>query len=115
MATIVAAVVAAKASDAWTKNLGEFIPAPLVWLNQARWDAPAAPTEAQVVQAREAAEATAAVTKPGESTEQYLARKAAEDAAEKQRMADQDPEERARRIAAARAALSLCKAPGITA
>jgi hypothetical protein len=25
-------------SDAWTRNDGEFIPAPLVWLNQSRWE-----------------------------------------------------------------------------
>lgn len=28
-----------KASDDWQKNGGEFIPAPLVWLNQDRWEA----------------------------------------------------------------------------
>lgn len=28
------------ASDQWKKAKGEFIPAPLVWLNQERWDAP---------------------------------------------------------------------------
>jgi hypothetical protein len=37
---VVAAVVAAKSSDAWAKEGGAFIPAPLVWLNQARWEAP---------------------------------------------------------------------------
>jgi hypothetical protein len=42
--TVVAAVESAKASDAWTKDKGAFIPAPLVWLNQDRWEAP---TEAQ--------------------------------------------------------------------
>ena len=36
---IVAAVEAFKASADWLKDGGEFIPAPLVWLNQARWEA----------------------------------------------------------------------------
>ena len=36
------------ASEAWSKAGGEFVPAPLVWLNQARWEAP---SEAQAVQA----------------------------------------------------------------
>ena len=36
------------ASEAWSKAGGEFVPAPLVWLNQARWEAP---TEAQAVEA----------------------------------------------------------------
>lgn len=37
---IVAHVRAMKASEAWTKDGGEFIPAPLVYLNQKRWTAP---------------------------------------------------------------------------
>lgn len=37
---IVAAVAVQKASDAWAKDGGEYIPAPLVWLNQRRWEAP---------------------------------------------------------------------------
>lgn len=36
---IMAALEAAKRSEDWTKNNGEFIPAPLVWLNQDRWEA----------------------------------------------------------------------------
>jgi hypothetical protein len=36
---IVDSVNAAKRSTEWLKSNGEFIPAPLVWLNQARWDA----------------------------------------------------------------------------
>jgi uncharacterized protein YdaU (DUF1376 family) len=36
---IVAAVNAAKQSPAWLKNDGEFIPAPLTWLSQDRWEA----------------------------------------------------------------------------
>jgi hypothetical protein len=38
-ATIVAHVEAMKASVAWTKDGGEYIPAPLVYLNQRRWEA----------------------------------------------------------------------------
>ena len=34
------ALDAAKQSKEWAKDGGEFIPAPLVWLNQARWEAP---------------------------------------------------------------------------
>lgn len=41
---VMSALEAAKASDDWRKDNREFIPAPLVWLNQARWEAP---TEAQ--------------------------------------------------------------------
>jgi hypothetical protein len=37
---ILAAVATAKRSDAWRKDKGQFIPAPLVWLNQERWEAP---------------------------------------------------------------------------
>jgi hypothetical protein len=39
---IMAALAAAKASPDWAKEGGEFVPAPLVWLNQARWEAPTA-------------------------------------------------------------------------
>lgn len=49
--TVMAALQAAKASEAWTKQGGEFIPAPLVWLNQARWEAP---TEAEAAQQQQA-------------------------------------------------------------
>ena len=35
---IVAVVEAMKRSKGWLKDEGAFIPAPLVWLNQARWD-----------------------------------------------------------------------------
>ena len=61
------------ASEDWKKNNGEFIPAPLVWLNQARWEAPI--------------ETAASVTVPGESTQDWLARMAAERAAEDARLA----------------------------
>ena len=30
---------AAKASEEWRKDGGQFVPAPLVWLNQRRWEA----------------------------------------------------------------------------
>jgi hypothetical protein len=36
----VAAVNAAKRSADWQKDGGAFIPAPLAWLNQERWEAP---------------------------------------------------------------------------
>lgn len=35
---IVAAVRTLKGSEQWAKSNGEFIPAPLVWLNQRRWE-----------------------------------------------------------------------------
>lgn len=50
-ATVLAALDAAKASAAWAKDGGEFIPSPLVWLNQARWGAP---TEAQAAAEQQA-------------------------------------------------------------
>lgn len=50
---VMAALEAAKASESWRKDAGEFIPAPLTWLNQSRWEAP---TEAE--SAAEANEAT---------------------------------------------------------
>lgn len=36
---VVAAVQRAKQSPEWLKESGQFIPAPLTWLNQARWEA----------------------------------------------------------------------------
>lgn len=42
---VIAGLKAAIESDAWTKDKGKFIPSPLVWLNQNRWEAP---TEDQV-------------------------------------------------------------------
>lgn len=39
---VIASVLAHKLSPAWLKNAGEFIPAPMVWLNQNRWQAPIA-------------------------------------------------------------------------
>lgn len=43
---ILSALEAAKRSEDWRKDDGSFIPAPLVWLNQARWEAPtSAPVE----------------------------------------------------------------------
>lgn len=42
---VLCALSAAKASVMWSKQDGEFIPAPLTWLNQGRWEAP---TEAEL-------------------------------------------------------------------
>lgn len=39
---IIAALEAFKACDEWQKEGGQFIPAPLVWLNQCRWEASSA-------------------------------------------------------------------------
>lgn len=57
---VMAALAGARSSKAWLKDGGEFIPAPLVWLNQDRWDAP---TEADQVAAH--AEASWKDTGPG--------------------------------------------------
>ena len=46
---IVAHVEAMTTSDAWTKDGGQFAPAPMVYLNQSRWEAP---TEAQTAESR---------------------------------------------------------------
>ncbi len=54
---VLAALEAQKASEGWRKNGGEFIPSPLVWLNQARWEAPvaaAAPSHAPPLYVHEA-------------------------------------------------------------
>lgn len=50
---MLAGLRAAKASEAWRKGGGEFVPAPRTWLRQRRWEAP---TEAQAQAAQ--AEAT---------------------------------------------------------
>lgn len=50
-ATVIEHVAAMAKSEQWTKDKGQFVPAPLVYLNQARWEAP---TEAQAVAAQEA-------------------------------------------------------------
>lgn len=39
---VLSALRAQKASTNWTKDKGQYVPAPLVWLNQARWEAPGA-------------------------------------------------------------------------
>jgi hypothetical protein len=39
---VMAALARAVRSEDWTKEGGKYIPAPLVWLNQDRWEAPAA-------------------------------------------------------------------------
>ena len=36
---VIAALESFKACDDWSKESGRFIPAPLVWLNQSRWEA----------------------------------------------------------------------------
>jgi hypothetical protein len=64
---ILTALEVAKVSMDWTKNGGEFIPAPLVWLNQQRWEAP-----------QEAPNASARTTPPTESVAAYQARIKAE-------------------------------------
>lgn len=46
---VVAAVNAAKQSPDWLKDAGAMIPAPLVWLNQERWEAPIAAAPAPLV------------------------------------------------------------------
>ncbi len=65
--TILQSVEAAKRSEDWRKSGGEYIPAPIVWLNQQRWEAPL-----------EAVENAPNLTVPGESTEAYLERMAQE-------------------------------------
>lgn len=54
---ILDALFNAKRSDGWTKDGGAFIPSPLVWLNQARWEAPVVvkPDPVEVEQAHAAA------------------------------------------------------------
>lgn len=44
---ILACLMASIASEAWRKQGGEYIPAPLVWLNQDRWQAPAPPAASE--------------------------------------------------------------------
>lgn len=58
------ALKAAKLSVDWTKDLGQYIPAPLVWLNQSRWEAPTQ------------ADAVAPVNRDAEVTAAYLAEQA---------------------------------------
>jgi uncharacterized protein YdaU (DUF1376 family) len=47
---VVASVEAHKLSADWTKDSGGFIPAPIVWLNQSRWEAelPASPAASSI-------------------------------------------------------------------
>ena len=82
-AQIVAAVNRAKCSDAWAKDGGQFIPAPLVWLNQARWEAPSQEPPSNTVPSQDA-----------DNTAALLAKMAADDAAA------QTPEAQAARKAA---------------
>jgi hypothetical protein len=62
---VMSALTAAIASEAWVKNDGEFIPAPLVWLNQSRWEAPAGPDPPAV-------KASAEVAKTKELLDSYV-------------------------------------------
>ena len=82
---VLAALEAAKRSPAWAKDGGEFLPAPLVWLNQARWEAPTE-TEALVAApsptawrhsgqgCQDQADAMGIKRQPGEFDEQFRAR-----------------------------------------
>jgi hypothetical protein len=45
---ILASLTAWKASEDWTKQDGQFVPAPLVWLNKRLWEAPAPPVAGTV-------------------------------------------------------------------
>mgnify|MGYP003347116906 CR=1 FL=1 len=47
--TIIAHVCYMKTTDQWKKDNGAFIPAPLVYLNQERWDGAEVPKEEEVV------------------------------------------------------------------
>ena len=58
---IVAHVEAMKKAEAWAKNGGEFIPAPLVYLNQSRWEA-------------ETVESRSNTVAPAETLAQYMER-----------------------------------------
>lgn len=81
---VIAAVEAAKLSEAWLKESGRFIPAPLVWLNQERWVAP-----------------LPEAVKPAETTAEYLERRKREAAAEAEEKARaQSPESIAARAEA---------------
>jgi hypothetical protein len=96
--TVVAAVEAAKRSETWTKDRGEFIPAPLVWLNQQRWEAP---SEAEAAAHRpEPVTPRSGAANPVETAAETRARLDAEDAA----FASRDPAIAAARAAEARAA-----------
>jgi hypothetical protein len=94
---VVAAVEAAKASDAWTKEKGDFIPAPLVWLNQNRWEAP---TEAQAAAERPEPNVPRSSGASVETAEETRARLDADEA----RFRAQDPAVMAANAAAAREA-----------
>lgn len=85
---VIAALVCQKATDGWRKSGGEFIPAPLVWLNQKRWEAPTAGAAAMTVAENPQVQETAAVL-----------------AAEAARVGSRDPAH----IAAARAAATAAR------
>lgn len=63
---VMAALEVAKASKDWTKDDGEFIPAPLTWLNQARWEAPTEAESAQEQQGKHWHESRAGIEAKGE-------------------------------------------------
>jgi len=81
---VIAAVEAAKRSADWAKDGGAFIPAPLVWLKQSRWEAATESENAPDVIANAEARRTA----------EYL------EAQERHRQAAIDPEAMARHRAA---------------
>ena len=83
-ARVIAAVEAAKRSADWAKDGGAFIPTPLVWLNQSRWEAATESENAPDVIANAEARRTA----------EYL------EAQERHRQAAIDPEAMARHMAA---------------
>lgn len=85
---IVAHVVAMTATEAWKKEGGNFIPAPLVYLNQRRWEAGAPDAPSLTVAA-------------SETIEQYSARRQRErEAEEAERLHLRSPQAKAARDAA---------------
>lgn len=64
---VLAALEAAKASEAWAKEGGEFIPAPLVWLNQARWEAPVEVDQVAIAGVAAVAQTTALLREQAEA------------------------------------------------
>ncbi len=50
--TVLEALAVDKASEAWRKEAAEYIPAPLTWLRQARWEAPTEEQQALAVESQ---------------------------------------------------------------
>lgn len=81
---ILSSVEAAKQSEAWLKEDGAYIPTPLVWLNQSRWEAPPGPPPAaksadivasgEVQRTQALLAAQAAVTSSPEARQEAMAR-----------------------------------------